>query len=265
MESSPNICKTNKDIGINTIKNENDVLITDKKAIADEFNRTFAGMGKKLANKIEKNNNFNLTRSSHINSMVLLPTNTQEMQTLINELKNKKAVGLDDIKAEVLKSVSNYILNPLVYIGNRCMEDGVWPSAFKQTVVIPIYKKGDKNMVTNYRPISLITHLSKVFEKLIKRRLTTYINKFNLLSDSQYGFREKMSTEDALLTLTSKLYSTLNEGKPSLCVFLDLSKAFDTVSHELLLQSLEDIGIRSNCLKLFKSYIDNNMSEPAMH
>lgn len=101
----------------------------------------------------------------------------------------------------------------------------------------------------------LVTHLSKVFEKIIKGRVVNFLNKYKLISDYQFGFREKISTQDAVLSLNSKVAQALNEGRPSLCVFIDLSKAFDTVGHHLLLQPLEDIGMRGNILKLFESYL----------
>lgn len=252
------ISKTNsKSNTFSSIKNENGELITNSKEMANEFNKTFTKMGENLANKINKDPNFKITKNSVQNSMVLLPTDTFELKQLLNELKNKKSPGLDNIKAEVLKSVSEYILKPLEYIFNTCMTLGIWPSIFKESVIIPVYKKGNKEILSNYRPISLITHLSKLFEKVIKKRLTAYINKYKPLSDNQFGFKKNVSTQDALLALTSKIYSALDESKPCLCVFLDLSKAFDTVSHELLLQTLEDIGLREVTLKLFKSYISN--------
>lgn len=132
-----------------------------------------------------------------------------------------------------------------------------WSEVFKDSRVIPIYKKGDTNIASNYRPISLITNFNKIFEKVLKIRLVSYLNKYEILSNKQYGFKENKSTQDAILDLISKVHSFLDKATPCLCTFIDLSKAFDTVSHPLLLQALEDIGVRGECLKLFESYMSN--------
>lgn len=118
-----------------------------------------------------------------------------------------------------------------------------------------LYKTGDVVEINNYRPISLVTQLSKEY---IKNRVVSYLSKYSILSENQFGFREKMSTPDAELALTNKINHSLNNSKPSLCILLDLSnlsKAFDTVCNPLLLQSLSDIGIRSKVLHLFETYL----------
>lgn len=248
-----------KKVDIQSIKNEEEVLLSDSKNISNEFINTFTKMGKTLANKIVKNPNYTINRFIYPNSLFLKPTNSEEIKTIIKELKNNKSTGIDNLKAEALKTISEDIADPFAFILNNCMEIGLWPSAFKESLIIPIYKSGDISKVHNYRPISLITNLTKVFEKIIKLRLNSYIKKYNILSDKQFGFKEKVSTQDAIVALTTKIYSALDEGMPCLCTFIDLSKAFDTVSHHLLLQALEDIGIRNNCLQLFKNYISNRI------
>lgn len=230
-------------------------LLNDKKKIANQFNVAFVEMGEKLAKSIKCDPTFIPNRISLPNTFVFTPIDTIEVSDTISELKNKKSVGIDDLRAETIKMISDYINEPLTYIFNNCIETGIYPTAFKSSIVTPLHKKGERTKITNYRPISLVTHLSKIFEKIIKKRLSSYLKKYNVLSNSQYGFRANISTEDAILALTSNITKSFNASKPCLCIFIDLSKAFDTVSHQLLLQSLEDVGVRGNCLSLFKSYL----------
>lgn len=248
-----------KTTDIQSIKNEEGLVLSDKKEISNEFIKTFTKMGKTLASKIKRDANYNEKKFISPNSFFLRPTDSLEIKKIITELSNNKSAGIDHLRAETLKLISNYIIEPFAFIINKCMETGVWPSAFKESLIIPIYKSGNTSYVQNYRPISLITNLTKVFEKVIKMRLNSYIKKFNLISEKQFGFKENVSAQDAILELTTKIYSALDKNKPCLCAFIDLSKAFDTVSHDLLLQTLEDIGIRDKCLDLFASYLNNRI------
>lgn len=231
--------------------------ITDKKEMANLFNSRFVNIGSELASKIKSTQYNNNDRIISQNSLFLAPTNPLEIVHIILQLKNNKSAGIDHLKSEILKAVVDDIAEPLSYIFNNAIEKGHFPSQFKTSIIIPLHKSGDKNTIGNYRPISLITAICKIFEKVIKIRLTEYLNKYKLISDNQYGFRQNISTEDAILNLTSKIYSALDKADHCLCIFIDLAKAFDTVSHSLLLQSLEDIGVRNNCLKLFKSYLSD--------
>lgn len=235
---------------------DNGQILTDGKLITNNFNNHYVTVGKKLADQIIPNPNYDKPRNKNIiNSMYITPTNSIEINGIILSLRNGKAAGIDGVKAEVLKIISPVISEPLAYIINKCFEKGHYPSAFKTSIVLPIYKSGDRKQIINFRPISLITTYSKIFEKVLKKRLCGYLNKYNIISNRQYGFREGISTQDAILQLTSKMYSALDSNKPSLCVFIDLAKAFDTVSHTLLLESLNNIGIRGSTLDLFESYL----------
>lgn len=242
---------------ITLLTNAADQKITELKEIANEFNDTFSNMGKKLAQNIKLDKNIPFEQFRSLKSFVMLDTDYQEINSIINELKNNKSPGCDGLKSETVKCISDYIIEPLVFIINRCMSLGHWPSVFKDTIVIPIFKKGDNTIPSNYRPISLTTNFTKIFEKVLKNRLQSYLKHNKILSDRQFGFRENLSTQDAILCLTKSVYSALDKSLPCLCLFIDLAKAFDTVSHPLLLKSLEDIGIRGNCLRLFSSYISN--------
>lgn len=252
------ITKSNlKTNDITSLKNERGEIITDLKEITNEFNETFTNMGKNLAKKIKTNKKSKFNKQLSINSLALLPTDSEEIKTIINQLKNNKSPGIDNLKAETLKPIALHLIEPLVYIINECMRVGFWPSIFKDTLIIPIFKRGENTEASNYRPISLITNFTKIFEKVLKSRLVSFLNKNKLLSQKQYGFKENISTQDAIIDLINNVSSAMDKGTPCLCIFIDLSKAFDTVSHPLLLQSLENIGVRGICLQLLKSYISN--------
>ena len=232
--------------------------IVDEKIISSEFNNFFSEIGQKLANQIQAPLVTNRIKKTKINekSIFLLPTNRQEVQSLIHGMSNK-AGGFDGIPVTVLKILSPLIVDPLVYIFNTCILSSYWPKSLKAAEIIPIHKSKEKHLMTNYRPISLISNLAKIFEKIIKIRLIKFLDDCNIIHKNQFGFRKNLSTEHALQLVTNKLYSKLNTKAPAIITFLDLSKAFDTVNHRLLFEKLERAGIRGAALDLIKSYLHN--------
>ncbi len=226
--------------------------------ISEYFNNFFCEIGEKLAAQIEPTENYNEDREEYLESSFYLHnTNVLEVEKTINCLKTKKAPGFDGFKAETLQKVAKEISNPLTHIINLCFNTGIFPDVLKTGVIIPLHKSGPKDDVNNFRPVSLISNLSKIVEKILKYRLVKCFTKFKILSDKQFGFRQKRSTEDAILKLTSNLYDALDKNIPALCIFVDLSKAFDTVNHEILLKKLEIYGIRGIAKKLIGSYLKN--------
>lgn len=240
---------------VNNIRSETGEIIENDVEISNSFNDYFTGIGEKLASKINKNKIPKVKRKSYHKTMFIVPADKNEVIREIKTLKNKKASGLDGLTAEILKTVQKQIAEPLTFIINKIIITGECPTHFKKSVVKPIFKKGDEMEIGNYRPISLISNLSKIFEKILKNRITTYIKKNSLLSKCQFGFQEGLSTQDAINILSQNIYRSLDNGSKSLCVFIDIQKAFDTVSHTQLLEKLEDIGIRGICLELIKSYL----------
>ena len=190
------------------------------------------------------------------NSIFLSPCSPQEVYHLINQLKEKKAKRASDIETKFIK-YANPVLSYFVSdIFNRCLTEGVYPDSLKVAEVIPIFNKGDRDKTTNYRPILLLSQFNKVFEKLLYTRIYSYLMRFDMLSDRQFGFRKNSSTMLAINKIFEELLSDIDEGLYSCCIFLNLSKAFDTVNHKILLKKLENsFGLRGTSLKLIENYL----------
>ena len=170
-----------------------------------------------------------------------------------------KAVGIDNIDSNFLKCMSNCIVHPLEYVFNLCITQAVWPNALKTAEVVPIFKSGNKHETKNYRSISLISHIAKIFEKAISDRLNEFLSQNNILSKMQFGFRKNMGTNEALAYITNKIYSNLDKRVPTVVAFLDIAKAVDTVYHKILFTKLYRYGIRGNALEFMKSYLSNRL------
>lgn len=240
---------------IYTVKNAKGDKINNNNEMSNMFNSFFSNIGKSLANNIVQDLEQQPVTKVQSNSIFLNPTTPFEIKKFINELKNNKSPGIDEITAKTLKEISEYIAVPLAFIINKAIVEGECPSAFKVAIIKPIHKTGSKEEITNYRPISLVNNFAKIFEKVIKFRIVNYMEKYKLLSNSQYGFRKGMNTQNAISTLVGKIYHAMDNKDKSLAVFIDLTKAFDTVCHTELLATLGNMGFRNNSIKLLKSYL----------
>ena len=254
-----NIINKNKTKKIqNKFKITDGTMISDGTLISNTFNEFFVNVGPNLAKKIPKQNISPLQFMSDplMNSIFLSLVTAEETREILSSLKNG-AAGHDEIRASTLKSVSPYIVEPLAYICNLSISQGVFPSKLKIANVLPLYKADDPFLFNNYRPVSLLNVLSKVFERIMYNRVSEFLETLKILVNFQFGFRKWHSSYMALLTLMDKLISSLERKEFVIGIFLDFSKAFDTVDHAILLQKLCHYGIRGNALKWFTSYLSN--------
>ena len=190
-------------------------------------------------------------------SIFLTPTSKIEITKLISSLKNKNSSGHDGISNKILKGITESIVEPLNIVFNKSMEEGVFPTEMKKTDTVPLYKSKDKDDKNNYRPISLLLTVSKLLEKIMYSRTYNFLTKYNQIYSSQYGFRTGHSCQDAIADLIGEIARNLDEGLYTIGVFLDLSKAFDTLEHEVLFDKLAIYGIRGVALQWYKSYLKN--------
>jgi len=232
--------------------------ITGDTNIANAFNTYFANIGSELANSFPKNNAFSkYLNEQHANTMFLSPVTEAELAIEISKLSWKKSAGLDNISPRLVKLSMQSITNPLTHIYNLSFTEGCFPDKLKIAKVIPIYKKKEVFSPNNYRPISLLSIFDKLLEKLMYKRLYSFFTKYDLLYDYQFGFREKHSTVMAVIEIVDNIREELDKGNSVIGVYLDLSKAFDTVNHQILLNKLDYYGIRGQSLKWLSSYLVN--------
>ena len=189
------------------------------------------------------------------NNMTFTDTDSSEILDLILSQDDKKACGYDEINNKIIKKTANIVAPFLKILFNASMKQGEFPDCFKLAQITPLFKGGDKADLGCYRPISLLPSISKILEKIIQVRVMNFLTEEKVISEQQFGFRPKFSTEYAILDIYEKLIHNLDNTMSSCAIFLDLAKAFDTVSHDILLQKLEAYGIRGNSLKLFESYL----------
>jgi hypothetical protein len=238
-----------------------DSVTSDPVIIADSFCKYFSNVGNMFASAIPppiKHFNTYLPKEKSLsNSIYLSPTDPNEILQTINSLKPKKSTGHDNISCHFIKATKDSISKPISLLINKSLEVGIVPEAFKMAKVIPIYKSKDKESFTNYRPISLLSSLSKILEKIVHKRVYHFLQLHSIFFPSQYGFRPKHSTTNAVCEFISNTLNSLDNNQTTLGVFLDLSKAFDTIDHNILLHKLSHYGIRGIALDWFKSYLSN--------
>ena len=247
--------KTSSDLPKHILK---DGLQIDNSAdIAQAFNEYFVNLGPDLASKIPNSQTsfHSFLKERNSESLFFVPIVEEEIKEIVNSLNNKKSSGYDGITNFLLKSIIDEIITPLTHILNQSLTYGKVPLKLKIAKVVPIYKKGPKESLNNYRPISLLTSISKILERLVYKRTLRFLISCKILSNSQFGFRQKHSTTHALLSFIDKVAHAIDDMSHTIGVFLDFSKAFDTIDHEILLYKLSHYGIRGQALAWFRDYL----------
>jgi exonuclease III len=238
------ISNVSNDYSIKEIKTSRGRL-TDPTAVATEFNNYFVEVGSMLASKIPKSDVLpnDYLGAANNNSMYITPTDENEIVHIANTLKPNASPGEDSLSPKIIRNIITYIAPPLCNIFNHSLSTGCFPNRLKVAKVTPIFKADNKQCVSNYRPISVLPFFSKILEKIMYNRLTSFLTEYNILTDKQFGFREQHSTCMALLSLIDKITNELDTHNFSLGIFIDLSKAFDTLDHNILLNKLVHYGI----------------------
>ena len=248
-----------------SILNDEDQDLTNEKDIANCFNSYFTSIGVKLASvfKSSAGNNQPQTKFTQVTNARIsctfsfLPLDKETLNKLFDNIDTRKATGLDGIPAKLIKIAKPVILNPLLFMINSSFESNVFPDSLKLAKVIPLYKKGCTKSCKNYRPISILSTFSKLFEKAANQQIKKYLEMNNILTEHQYGFRSNRSTVDALINLTKTVLSSLDSNKALLGIFIDFSKAFDTINHSILWEKLDNLNFGENATSWLKSYLSN--------
>ena len=225
------------------------------KRISNILARYFSQVGKNFAGKIPNPTTSISDYLKHLQSnkgsIFLNPTDVWEIKKIVAKLPTKRSSGHDNISNILLKEIIKNKAHVLCIIFNKSLEQGKFPSTMKLAEVVPLYKGKEHFLEMNYRPISLLTMISKVLEKIVYQRIYSFLQNTGQLYDNQYGFRESHSCEHAIGQVINGIVKGLENRVNSACVLLDLSKAFDTIEHTIMLEKLALYGIRGNALSWF--------------
>lgn len=252
-----NLPKKNNLIGpiLNT---DTSTLLHDDVLKANYFNTYFSNIGTKTAEFIPSSN---YSFKDFLNppcpiSMFLDPIEVETFANFVLGIKPKLSTDINGLSMCFIRSIIHEIKIPLTHIFNTSISNGIFPTQLKTSKCIPIFKKGDKTLADNYRLVSLVDNFSKPFEKIMCSRLINFLDETNFFLDSQFGFRKRLSTKHAILTIINYISKNINDNKYVLLIALDVMKAFDSCDHQILFYKLENAGIRGIVLDWFKSYFE---------
>ena len=237
------------------------VPTNDCNEISNIFNDFFSSVGPNLASKLPSTNReFTDYMSGNFDkSFFFNPVMASEIETEILSISLNKAHGLYSCPTRILRSVRHILSKPLADIMNKSVSQGVYPSKLKHAKVIPVYKSDDETDPGNYRPISLLSNFNRIFEKVMFKRLKVFLDQNDILFRSQYGFRDKYSTQHVILDIVNTIQSNMDKKLYTCGIFIDLKKAFDTVNHSVLLSKLHHYVIRGVVNDWFSSYLSGRV------
>ena len=240
------------DGNVNTINNPED--------IANAFNSHYVTVAEKILKKRKYGGNKTykaFLKNPNPHSFMMKPTSPEEIEDIISKFNTSKKTGPNSIPQTIFQSIKKHISIPLCNMFNMSFQAGQCPNFLKISSVIPVYKKDSKLVVSNYRPISLLSNINKILEKLMFNRLYSFLESQKSIYNLQFGFRQKHSTNHALLSMTQQIKDNIDKGNLAVGVFVDFQKAFDTVNHKILLRKLDHYGIRGISNDWFSSYLSN--------
>lgn len=235
-----------------------DAVFDSPQDISEELNHYFSTIGTELANECERRTELNFEESESISNVYKFePVSLEEVDKIISNLNSSAASGYDSVSVNIIKNSKAEITSIVTSLINKSFETGIFPDELKIAKVIPIFKGGDKSDPGNYRPVSVLSILSKIIEIAIKTRMIKHLEYIKFLHPSQYGFQKASSTVSACLSFTETVLSFINENKKTGSTFIDIKKAFDSVDHRLLLLKLKNIGFKDKALKIIESFLTN--------
>ena len=251
--------KSSTSSSINKIKDKDGNVTSDPSKMSNIFNDFYVNVADGMTKTIPITRKFPLDYLSGRmrNSLFLAPVTLIEVNDLISILNPSKSVGPNSIPIKLLRIIGLSISPLLALLVNQSFQSGIFPDKLKIAKVISLFKKGNPELPSNYRPISLLPVFSKIFEKLMYRRLYKFLEIHKVLYSLQFGFQENHSIDHALVSLTEAIRNTLDKNRLGCGIFIDLQKAFDTVNHRILLSKMEHYGIRGCALEWLKSYLSN--------
>jgi hypothetical protein len=254
------ICKTKNVTNLPKYFLINGSRVDDDITIANEFNKFFINIGPHLAQNIQMPSNLSFEQflqNPVNNNFEFKEISVEDITRAIDSLKPKTSFSLDRISNKLLKFLKNELAIPLKCIINQSILSGIFPDSLKIAKVTPLYKKDANYLMTNYRPISILPSASKVFERVMYNQIYQYFTDNSLFFNSQYGFRQKHSTEFAALELIDRIILEMDQNKYPINIYMDLSKAFDTLDHHILIHKLQHYGFMGKTIDLMNSYLTN--------
>ena len=230
--------------------------VEDEEMIAGAFNDYFTTVASDLDRLLPDStaNPMNYVHSSVVSSMFLNPVTAVEIDSVIMSQK-KKSNRKNTLPLSILSACRQMLCDVIAYLVNDSFDSGVFPQLLKRAEIVPVFKSGDPKLVYNYRPISLLPLMSKIYERCMYNRLLSFLIRHSILSTDQFGFRRGRSTVDAIGGFVERIYRALNNSQYVISTFVDLKKAFDTVNHRILLDKLFKYGVRGLPLQWFASYL----------
>ena len=251
------IRSNNKSTKVNYIL-QNNQSITEPKIMANAFNNFFANVGPTIDKEIPKTpiSPLSFLRNRVFNDFTFKETTISEVMTIVLKLDVTKSSGPSMVPINILRISAPILVPHLVKIFNLSFRTGIFPNLMKLAKVIPIFKAGSKFLVNNYRPISLLSVFSKIFEKIVHQQLFDFMSTNSVIFESQFGFQKGRSTNHSLIEIVENIRNCIDSSMYGCGIFIDLKKTFDTVNHEILVSKLEHYGVRGKSLEWFSSYLN---------